>query len=423
MKSFLLVLFSIIFLSLTGQNRIRVPRDAANLSIAVQFASSGDTIILSSGLYTDSAHVTNKQLIIKGQADGSSVLSPGINGRSFELLNSDVEFINLTFDDLQQNTPAPNYAISAAYSDVKIHQCSFNQLITPVYLSWGHLEVSHSKFSEMRGFSSIQLIGGTFNVHNNLFYGHNYSGALINRANGSFFNNTLIGSTTSRNYGIIINADSISHIYNNIIDGFARGIYLIASDSTEFKALRIHHNNIYNVTHLYRYEYNESLNRPIFYGNLTPNPGTGEISVYANFSDTLQKDYTLQFNSSCIDAGSNTYPNSIAYDLNGNNRLEGLTTDLGAFEFSSITGIENSYVNSEAIFEVFPQPTNNDIFLRFKEIRLGRIEILTLAGDVTNQIQLNGQNEIRIRLPETKGIYFLRLINNESVVVKKLIKI
>ncbi|MAY83512.1 MAG: hypothetical protein CMP59_05190 [Flavobacteriales bacterium] len=423
MKSFLFALCSIALLSLNAQHIIHVPRDAANLSSAVQLANSGDTIIFASGIFTDSAHVNNKRLVIQGQADGSSVLSPGINGRSFELLNSDVEFIHLTFDNLQQNTPAPNYAISATYSDVKIYQCSFNNLLSPVYLYWGHLAISHSTFSEVRGSTALQLAGGSFNIHNNLFYGQNYSAAMINRANGSFYNNTLIGATTSRNYGIIINVDSITHIYNNIIDGFARGIYLLATDSSEFNALRIHHNNIYNVAHLYRYEYNESLNRPIFYGNLTPNPGIGEISVYSNFMDTLNKDYSLQSNSPCIDAGTNAYPNSIGIDLNGNNRLVGLQTDLGAFEYSVLTGLDRTHHDLEAKIEVFPQPTNNHIYLRFKEKRLGRIEILDTSGEVANQITLTGQNELRIELPETKGLYFLRLINDESVIVKKIIKI
>lgn len=424
MKTFLFTLFTIATLCLISQNSIRVPRDAATIPAAVQLANSGDTILLSAGIYSDSAHINNKQLVIKGLADGTSILSPGVNGRSFELLNSDVEFINLTFDDFQQNTAAPNYAISATYSDVKVYKCLFNKLISPVYLSWGDLEISHSTFSDGRGASSLLMVGGTFHIHNNLFYGQNQSGVLITRANGKFFNNTVIGTPSINHYGLFINPDSISHIFNNIFEGFVKGIYLVASDSTEFNAPRIYNNNLYHVPYPYRYEYNESLSMPVFYGNLTPKPGTGEISVPSDFVDTLNRNYNLTRGSLCIDAGTNIFPNTINTDLNGNNRIVGLNPDIGAYEYSPLTSLIDQSVSLSALdLEIFPQPAKDYVFVKFNEFQHGIIELLSSSGEVIREIQTKNLSELKIQLPEADGLYFIRLKNNESVRVKKLIKI
>ena len=420
----LLVLFFIVFLyRLTGQNLIHIPEDALTLSDAVQLAQNGDTIYLSPGIYTDSVHVKNKQVVFLGAPDGGSVLSPGENGRSFVLQNADVEFKYLRFDDFELQSPPPNFAIDASYADVKIHHCEFSSIFSPVYVLWGSLEMHHSILSNNRNGKCILLNGGTFLLHNNLFYGLRTTPISINRAHGAFFNNTVIGSTPNQYRGMIINSDSISHIYNNIISGFGIGIHLIATDSAEFNALRIYHNNIYDGLAPYWYEYNESLSLPIYSGALVPNPGTGELSVAPAFVDSAAHDYALQATSLCIDSGVDVYPFPVLYDLAGNDRIVGASPDLGAYEYTSVV---NSMVGVESIqtpVQVYPNPANDHTWIEFNEAFTGNIEVMDISGKLRKHLQLVNRSNVRIQLPPQKGLYLIRISGNNSLITKRVIKL
>ena len=421
-KMTLLLLYVCVFASAEAQNLIRIPQDAATLSAAVQLAQSGDTILLSAGVYTDSVHIDAKTLIIMGDPNGGSILSPGINEKSFVLTDADIEFIGLEFDDFQQNSPPPNFAISATDSDVKIDHCSFNNFFSPLSVYWGHLELSHSVFSGTRGNSGIQHNGGTFLVYNNLIYDLANTSYSINRANGQFFNNTIVGSTPSQYRGLLINSDTISHIYNNIIEGFGIGIQVTASDSAELNALRIYNNNIYNIAAPYWYEYNTSLSLPIFSGALTPDPGTGEISLASDFVDAANGNFRLQPSSNCINAGINAYPFPVGSDLGGQSRIIGSNPDMGAYEYSELLGIETQDMSNQLI-NIYPQPAHQNIWIEFKEDYYGTIEVLDITGAILKQITVNGTSKIELDLTELSGILLLRMINDQQTSVRPILKV
>lgn len=411
-------------LSANAQNLINVPQDAATLTEAVQLAQSGDTIMLSAGIYADSVHVTDKDLIFKGDPNGGSVLSPGSNEKSFVLFDADVEFIQLEFDDFQQNSPPPNFAISATNSNIKIDQCLFKNLYSPLSLFWGHLEVSNSVFAGTRGNLDVLHNGGTFFIYNNLMHGLDKTGLSINRAHGHFFNNTLIGSTPTQHFGVIINSDSISHFYNNIIDGFGIGIQLAASDSAELAALRIYNNNIYNAAAPYWYEYNENLSFPIFSGPLIPNPGTGEISILSDFVNPANGDFGLQAASPCIDAGLNAYPFPVNVDLRGNNRVEGANPDLGAYEYSMSTGLDNEGIKrTHPEIEIYPQPTMDYVWVEFKDSFKGKVELLNASGQVLRRMEIQNVKKYLIELPEPSGIFLLRIVSDERTEVRRVLRL
>ncbi|MEQ8908144.1 MAG: T9SS type A sorting domain-containing protein [Vicingaceae bacterium] len=407
-----------------AQSVVKIPQDATTLSAAVQLAQSGDTILLAQGIYTDSVHISSKSLIFKGDPNGGSVLSPGANEKSFVLHGANIEFIFLEFDDFQQNTPRPNIAISSNYSNVKIDQCRFNNLYSPVSLYWGNFEISNSIFSGTRGSGVIHQNGGTFLMYNNLIYGGiDKTGIVINRAHGEFFNNTLVGSSPTQFRGLIINSDSISHIYNNIINGFGIGIHLNASDSIEFAALRIYNNNIYSVITPYWYEYNENLSLPIYSGFLNPNPGTGEISSPANFIDSTGGDFKIQPGSPCIDAGINAYPFSVGFDLGGSNRIIGTNPDIGAYEYSVVTAIENrGYTEENKVIKIYPQPTRDHVWISFKDSYFGTLEVLDISGKVLRRKLINDAVMFKVDLPEQSGLYFLRMINKDGIEIRQVLK-
>lgn len=403
------------------QNLINVPADAATIKDAVLIANDNDTIKIASGIYTDSVHVTGKNLIFLGESDGSTILSPKENAISFFLTDADVEFYHLHFNDFDLETPPPNIAISSNYSDAKIHHCTFTNMVSPINGQWGRMEIAYSVFEGSRGTAALLHNGGKFLLYNNLVYDVSNTTFVINRANGHFFNNTLVGSTNDQHFGMIINSDSTTHIFNNSISGYAVGVLLSASDSIELAALKIQNNNVFNVAAPYRYEYNESLSLPIFSGNLIPDPGTGEIYEPAGFSNPLNGDFHLDENSLCIDAGIDLYPVAVPFDLDGNERITGAAPDIGAYEFS----YPNSSVNlaEQPAFTVFPQPAVDNISLSANEPLSGTLELLNTSGQVFDQIELTGEHQIQFKLPASAGLYLLRFSGAKGIFTKKVIKI
>lgn len=400
-----------------SQNTINIPLDATNLSDAVQMAQAGDTIFLSAGTYTDSVHINNKNLVIKGELNGSSILSPG-EKKSFVVLNSTVEFYNLTFNDFQLNTPPPNIGIDASYSEVKISKCHFINMNASILTLWTTLEINNSIMDNIRG-KCILHHGGNFLIYNNLIHHPSYSPVSMTRANGQFFNNTLIGSTPNQYRGIVINPDSLSHIYNNIISNFGIGIQLIASDSSEFHAPHIYNNNIYNMAAPYWYEYNESLSLPIYSGALTPNPGTGEISSPALFADTLNGDYTLLPNSPGIDEGIDAYTFNLNYDLDGNNRVIGSSPDIGAYEFNPFL---NTLEQVNTLHALYPNPTANLVVLQFTSPVKGKLQIYDATGKQIEELNVKNKEKIEVKLPHQKGLYILKLNSNKGTEIYRVIK-
>ncbi len=424
MKSLITVLSLIVLTaSVNGQNLIHIPDDAPTLSDAVQLAQDGDTIYLSPGIYTDSVHVVNRHLVFLGESGGESILSPGENERSFVLQDADVEFIHLTFDDFDLQSPPPNFGIDASYSDVRIDHCQFQGIFSPVSILWGSLSMQNSTISNTRSGICIAHNGGTFMVYNNLFYDLTYTAILINRAHGEFFNNMLVGSTPDQFRGLIVNSDSISHIFNNIITDFGIGIHLLASDSVEFDALRIDHNNISNVTAPYWYEYNEDLSLPIYSGALTPNPGTGEISALPNFTDPENNDYSLQAGSPCIDAGVDSYSFFVPYDIAGNDRVVGASPDMGAFEYSSTLSARESAADFRAKINLYPNPASDHVWISFNEDFTGKVEILDASGRKRRAADVKNKSKLKLEMPIENGLYLIRVSGNNFSATSRVLKL
>jgi len=160
------MLFSILTASSFAQQAYHIPFDFATISEAVQEAGGGDTLYIFDGLYTDSVQIHNKHLVIVG--NGKPQFAPGSNATSFDIRGSEVEFWYLPFTDFEDDTPPPNFAIKAYGSDITVKHCIFHRLFSPISQMEGNLEVSHSQFTDTRGFHAITLNLGTFLLYNNL---------------------------------------------------------------------------------------------------------------------------------------------------------------------------------------------------------------------------------------------------------------
>jgi len=422
MKLIISILYCIFHFSCGhSQTVINVPQNTPTVSEAVAISQTGDTIQIAPGTYTDSVEINNKVLVIRGAPNGGTIFSPGVNEKSFIINNSKVEFAHIIFDDLSLNSPPPNFGISAEYSEVTINQCKFIDLFSPISMLWGALTVNNSVFSRIRG-NSIHQNGGSFLIYNNLIHEQNGGAVTINRAHGNFFNNTLEGTSPTSNRALVVNCDSISHFFNNIIGEFGIGIHLIATDSIELEALRIYNNNIYNRTAPYWYEYNENLSLPIYSGALVPIPGTGETSLSPQFVDAINDDYQLSSSSPCIDAGIDAYPVTISTDLAGTLRIFNAVPDMGAYEFALFAGIHES-INSNLNLEVSPNPTQNNISIVFSEKCSGSLEVFDQPGNCMRKMKFSNLDKVNVNLPKSSGVYFISIECNGKTLRKRVIKI
>ena len=145
--------------------------------------------------------------------------------------------------------------------------------------------------------------------------------------------------------------------------------------------------------------------------------GQDAHSIHAN--PLLNPDYTLAKNSPCINTGTTTV--FVTDDYNQTARPQGEKYDIGAFEYIFTTSIENIDISSE--IHIYPNPANNKLTIETPQ--LTKESTLTI-------LNLNGQELIRQQVKDSKtqidisnlasGIYFVKLITDMTVEVRKIIK-
>lgn len=147
--------------------------------------------------------------------------------------------------------------------------------------------------------------------------------------------------------------------------------------------------------------------------------GTGDKITNPLFVNSPSNDYHLQNNSPAIDAGV-----TLAYpvDFDGKPVPFGTTTDMGAFEYISTTGmVQNS---SESILSIFPNPVSSNLILSINNKNSGTVKIVNALGQILfseKTEQGNTQTEISIE-NYPAGVYFVVYETEKEIIYKKLIK-
>lgn len=73
-------------------------------------------------------------------------------------------------------------------------------------------------------------------------------------------------------------------------------------------------------------------------------------------------------------------------------------------------------------FNVFPNPTNTDISIRFEQPTSGNLTLMNISGSTINEIEIKAKSEMTLPLKDiNKGIYFLKFQNDKEILVKKII--
>ena len=151
--------------------------------------------------------------------------------------------------------------------------------------------------------------------------------------------------------------------------------------------------------------------------------GTGNLDADPLFINQSSGNFQLSSTSPAINAGKSDTSGLFlnAYDLDGNNRIEGALIDIGAFEYQSSSAIASQSV-VETSFNIFPNPSNTNITCVVKMDKPSNllIEVMDITGKVvqrTNYHQLpSGNNKLPLKLDNIgKGVYIISLKDSKEI--------
>lgn len=156
---------------------------------------------------------------------------------------------------------------------------------------------------------------------------------------------------------------------------------------------------------------------------------SGNIQMDPLFIDYLNADYHLQPNSPCIDSGI-LIP-GLLYDLDGNPRHQGQNPDIGPYEFTPPTNVEN--IKTElprrfALEQNFPNPFNSSTTIQFLIPNTTKVTIKVynkLGQEVAllvNEVLTPGMyKRIFDAQGLASGVYFYRMQADNFIETKKLV--
>jgi len=111
---------------------------------------------------------------------------------------------------------------------------------------------------------------------------------------------------------------------------------------------------------------------------------------------------------------------TIPVQVSDGTELSGSTDVL--LEVRNGVGIQTQYNNG---FQVCPNPFTHQVVITLENEQMnGQLQIYDLSGLVVYTKPLNGEKEVTLNLDElSKGIYFIHLMNGNSSIVQKMIKV
>lgn len=262
-------------------------------------------------------------------------------------------------------------------------------------------------------------------VFNNLVYNNRENGIVISNwaQNGlrkyiNIINNTIYqnGEPGSWGGGIFIETTNVQNIAirNNI-----------CSDNAEWQIAVNIMNNItvdYNLIDQFM-----GWNDP---GELEVK-GTNYIETDPLFVNAASKDFHLQVNSPCIDAGNSLNAPDFDFDYlirpyDGDNNGSDLF-DIGAHEYGSNPfNIDGNSEKISGIGQIYPNPCNGNIYLPIESLGTNAllVELIDVNGHIFPLIKKDKQGPSRLSFDLSNyagGMYFMRIKYGNDIKVEKLI--
>lgn len=262
--------------------------------------------------------------------------------------------------------------------------------------------------------STLGSYKGRTLIENNICYKNGGSGIHTYKSKHvDIINNTayLNNNSAELNDGqIFANSSDDIRMFNNIL--VAPSNKRINSNYNNGKAI-VYSNNLH------------------FGGNATAITGTNLVRGDPKFVDAANNDFRLQGVSPAIDAGIDSVPGCAApvVDFDGNPRPFGKSHDIGAFEYSIVSGVGFNGFQNDDFFEVYPNPATGFVMVNWNSKIQETVEIMLfcLQGQVirkeTVSVASPGVKNFKLTTQDIPaGIYVIKVNNRKEIFSKKLIK-
>jgi hypothetical protein len=379
-----IILFSVLFSISIFANTINVPDDYPTIQEGIDWAESGDTVLVAPGTYNETINL-KEGIILHGSGIDNSIIQGSGYNTIYPHSNTEIAFFELRLNNpvneaklikLQDCNEVPD--------NIFIHNNKFDfQALAAIYITDGcqgiqNLVVENNIFTgTINNYGSVIFINNGYNTYignniiNNLQF-QNTGGAIfglynatdLEVSNNIIKNTSIIGSGYAPVFEVSGNLNNVS-INNNLIYSQILTEQLVNAGESSFAInidyshnnsssnINVLNNSIYNHPAGVRIANNSVVNfvnnniincligllmhnggsqSNVDYNNIWGNginysdadPGSNDISYNPQFTDSENGDFSLQSNSPCIDAGDPSSPQD----------PDGTIADIGAFYYN-----------------------------------------------------------------------------------------
>lgn len=269
------------------------------LQAAIDLAVDGDEILVADGIFAPIV-TDNKAIVIRSVNGARKTFIDGGGTQTCAVLCPDGI-------EERWNTILVGFTIQNGYCDREGGSSGVRH---------GIIRNCIVRNNETHGYSASCLYESR--AYNCLFYGNSFSYTTIVYLGeypltySGIWGGGVIGWSNIYNCTIVDN-DAYGvwdcYTYNSIVWGNADDIYISRGHTEESPVFSCYGASLYD--------------------------GEGSIKVDPKFVDAANRDYRLQADSPCINAGSNTYVGAGDADLAGRSRIVKDTVDMGAYEYGS----------------------------------------------------------------------------------------
>lgn len=271
-------------------------------------------------------------------------------------------------------------------------------------------------------------------IYNNLLYNNHATGIAMYQIDGAegsknnkIFNNTIIHPSNGRWAILVVNASTGNTIYNNILinkHSFRGSICLDEESKPGFIS-----------------DYNLVVNR------LSDDDGNSNMSLTSwqamgydthsqivqdeniIFVNPLNSDYHLLQTSQPTNIGTSMVSSVVNVDLEGVTRPQGSGYDIGAYEFTSTTFVDEEYaVNDFKLYQNYPNPFNPSTSIQYAigDRQFVQLKVYDILGNevatLVSEYKSAGKYDVKFNAEElSTGIYFYQLKVGDYTATKKML--
>lgn len=455
------LIFLITVLVFPNSNIITVPSDYTNIQDAITAANNGDTVLVLPGTYVENINFNGKNIVIGSQflfSQDTSIISQTVidgnqNGISVvTFANSEDSTAKLIGITITNGGPAGGFlnggGIYCFEASPVISYCRVRGNTAKVY--GGGIYCYNSEMyiinCQIQNNQCVDLGGGitsqysNIKVKNSIISGNSAwfgGGFAIYGGNPIVEGCFLIHNVVNANGGAIVCLDGKPIIINCTISannaGYAiGGIYCRSVASVVFVLNSI----IWDNTPPDIGIGSDDVLTAHFSNIKGGWNGQGNIDQDPQFTDFVYRDFTLQQNSPCIDAGTDLWiENGDTLLQLVPNQYNGRRPDMGAWESPYVTGIDETMPHPQQfiLHQNYPNPFNPTTTIRYqvpKTVNV-KLKIYNTTGQLirllVNQTQTpgkhltiwDGMNEVG--QPVSAGVYFCRIEADNQILTRKMV--